>query len=109
MAVPGAETDAQRTQIFTRVFEIAADVLRGDAATVYVFGSYARRQEWPSSDIDIAVDIGSPLARMKLLELKERYHDSTIPFRVDVVDFHVVDKQLRERILKEGVSWTEFS
>lgn len=73
--------------------------------TVYLFGSRARGTNTPESDIDIAIDIGQPLAGGVLGNISEEIEESRIPFFVDVLDFHKLDNDMRQTIMKEGIVW----
>ena len=35
----------------------------------------------------------------------EKIEESTVPFFVDIVDFHAVNNEMKQQILKEGVVW----
>ncbi|MCL6522274.1 MAG: nucleotidyltransferase domain-containing protein [Firmicutes bacterium] len=80
--------------------------LRGTGARVFLFGSWARGEERAASDIDIAVDHDSPLPPGCLAELREVLEESTIPFRVDLVDLAECDPAFRSRVTEEAVEWT---
>jgi len=86
-----------------------ADILRvaarNGAANVRVFGSVARGEERPDSDIDLLVDITADvhgLAYFGLLEDLRRDLAASIGRPVDVVDSGSLGS-LRERILQEAV------
>ena len=72
---------------------------------VYLFGSRATGGARAGSDIDIAVDPCEPLPPGTLAELREALEESTIPFRVDVVDLRDTDARFRDRVREEGVEW----
>jgi uncharacterized protein len=76
-----------------------------DAAAVYLFGSVARREDRPDSDVDVAVLYGKPvepgLAGLKLALAGDL--EARLGRRVDLV---VLDKQSPDfvhRILRDGV------
>jgi predicted nucleotidyltransferase len=73
--------------------------------TVYLFGSWARGEAASYSDIDIAVDSPHPLPRGFLSQLRERFEESTIPYRVEVVDLRRTDPAFRQRVIREGIRW----
>ncbi len=53
---------------------------------VRAFGSRVRGQSRPYSDLDLAVYGLEPLSADTLRLLQEAFEDSTLPFRVDIVD-----------------------
>lgn len=93
-------TEAERERIFDAVRESVLGILP-DAVAVYVYGSIARGDDWPSSDVDVAV----------LLPAKRRIDDAlglmaAIAARVgrdvDVVDLRRAGDTLRAEVLGEG-------
>lgn len=72
-----------------------------DVWAIYVFGSFARGEEWPSSDLDLAVllpparRIEDPLGVMS--GVSARIHRD-----VDVVDLRRAGDVLRREVLLEG-------
>ena len=87
------------------VREIVLRELAASSATVYLFGSRARGTARRGSDVDVAVDGASDLSIHTLSRLREVLEESTIPFRVDVVDLRDATPAFRERVLAEGIRW----
>ena len=57
---------------------------------VYAFGSRVTGMTKPWSDLDLAVMGPEPLGFQKVGRLIEAFQESTLPFRVDVLDWHDV-------------------
>lgn len=74
-------------------------------AKVYLFGSRARKDNTPESDIDIALDAGGVIEDSVLSAIKEDIEESIIPFTVDVVDMRTVSEDFKKQILKDGIVW----
>lgn len=74
-------------------------------AKVYLFGSWARGEEHRSSDIDIAVELPGEAPAGVLVRLREALEESTVPYRVDVVDLAEAVVELADKVRKEGVVW----
>lgn len=72
---------------------------------IYLFGSRARGTHTPTSDIDLAVDIGRQLSLGELARVKNIIEALNIPHKVDIVDMHSAPKELLDLILKEGIVW----
>ncbi len=73
-----------------------------------LFGSRARGDFHPASDIDLAVYGGPDFTFRDYLDLTGRIDDLPIVFRVDVVDAKRLDKpSLLSEIAREGVSFWE--
>ena len=74
-------------------------------AKIYLFGSYARGQQTLSSDLDIAIDLGTDVPLVQLSQIREMISILHTMQKVDVVDFHSVPSELRQTILEEGILW----
>jgi hypothetical protein len=89
------------------VRRIVLEGLAGYAARVYLFGSHARGTETRTSDIDVAILPLEPLPPWVLSVLRGELEESQILSRVDLVDLSMTDPAFRERVLQEGVVWSE--
>jgi predicted nucleotidyltransferase len=76
-------------------------------AKIYLFGSRARKTHGSRSDIDIALDAGSPLNRVDVGEVREVLNATNIPYKIDVVDLYFVSKDMQEMIESEKVIWKQ--
>jgi predicted nucleotidyltransferase len=74
-------------------------------AKIYLFGSYARGDMGRSSDIDIAIDNGSPLDIITHQTIREMIDVLGLRQRTDVVDFQRAPSELKKNIIKDGVVW----
>jgi len=81
--------------------------LAGQDAVVLLFGSYATNRADRLSDIDVAVLAEEPLPQGVLAEINERLEESQVPYDVDLVDLAQCDPAFRERVMREGVRWTD--
>lgn len=70
-------------------------------ATVWAFGSRVQGRAWKFSDLDLAVDAGSPLTLRSLRELKEAFQESRLPIKVDVLDLCAISNDFRACIEQE--------
>ncbi len=95
----------ERDPYLDRIRDIVLDALSGYAVTVYLFGSRARAPVRRASDVDIAVEAHEPLPPQVLARLRDRLEESTVPYRVEIVDFAAAGDDLRMRIKQEGVVW----
>lgn len=78
-----------------------ADVCKAnDVAFLGVFGSYARGEETPESDVDLLVRFAKGKSLLELVRI-ERELSEQIGRRVDLVTEPSLSPYLRERILKE--------
>ncbi len=70
---------------------------------VYLFGSRARGDFSPYSDVDIAIHSQKDLSE-KLTLLREILKESNFPLKVDIVELKKVP-YLVETVNKEGIRW----
>ncbi len=94
-------------QVINEVRDLTHKVLGGCDADVYLFGSWAIGTPSQTSDIDLGIDPRKPLAPGTLAILRERFEDSHIPYRVDVVDLTAVDAAFRATVMREGIRWND--
>ncbi len=65
-----------------------------DVISIYLFGSYARGREKPSSDIDICVITDKHANRDEILSNSSK--------KIDISIFHELPLTMRFRVIKEG-------
>lgn len=81
----------------------AGEVLRRyGVASISIFGSVARGEARPDSDVDVLVEFAAPIGLFSVLRL-ERELEGILGHRVDVVTPAALKPQLRDRILEEAV------
>jgi hypothetical protein len=101
------ETSSQREKISQQVRAILLQVLSEHGVKLYLFGSWARGEERQSSDIDVGVWHDGTLDRKLLTEVRFLLEESTIPYRVDVVDLTQVDTEFLAKVKREGIVWND--
>jgi predicted nucleotidyltransferase len=73
---------------------------------IYLFGSRARKKHRPMSDIDLALDGGKRLDHYDLLKARNMLEALNVPQKIDLVDLHAVNDELKKIIKTEGIEWT---
>ncbi|MFA6990715.1 MAG: nucleotidyltransferase domain-containing protein [Candidatus Babeliales bacterium] len=73
-------------------------------AQIYLFGSRARKDNSPRSDIDIAIDNKNKIDNLTLSNIREEIEESTIPFTVDIIDLNNISEDLKKQILKDRIT-----
>ncbi len=74
-----------------------------DATTrIFIFGSSIIQSEF--HDIDVGIIDGNTGKNM-LYKIQEELENSTIPYKVDIIDFNTVDTKFREKVLREKILW----
>jgi len=88
-----------------RIKALVLQELQSENASVFLFGSWARGEQRRSSDVDVAIEYHGPSNRQKISRLREALEESTIPYRVDVVDMQDASEALTKEIRKDGIPW----
>jgi uncharacterized protein len=74
-----------------------------EVTEVHVFGSRATGNYKPGSDIDLAI-VNTGISDRILQHLKAEFDDSSLPYRVDIVNLHETNHPgLIEHIQRVGV------
>lgn len=78
-------------------WEIVAAILQKHIPnkTIWIFGSRAKHQAKPFSDLDIAIIGDTPLSISMLAAMAEDFTESALPFKVDLVDWATVGVAFR--------------
>lgn len=74
-------------------------------AKILAFGSRILGNAERYSDMDVAVDNGSPITLLKLFELSELFSESELPYKIDLTDYNRVTPEFQKLIKKTGVAW----
>jgi predicted nucleotidyltransferase len=93
-------TEVDRQRIFTAARETLLAALP-DVWAIYVYGSFARGDEWPNSDVDLAVLLPADKQIEDLLGLMSEVSLRT-QRDVDLVDLRKVGDVLRREIFEDG-------
>ena len=86
---------------------IVRRVVGSEDAQLLLYGSRARGDAGPHSDIDLALVPRRSLPPGVLARVREALEDSTIPYRVEIVDLSTVNEDFRRNVLAEGIPWTD--
>lgn len=79
--------------------------MKKEPVRIFLFGSWAKGTQHHSSDVDIAVEYKEKYNPRKIASLRDDLEESTIPYRVDVVDMREASLSLKQEILKDGILW----
>ena len=88
-----------------RDYHTITDILvkHPEVSEVHIFGSRAKGNQKPYSDIDLAV-INEGVAEPIILLIKSELADSTLPYKVDLINLPALaHTDLREHILRVGL------
>ena len=89
-----------------RLYQMRDEILqiarRHNAEKVYVFGSCARREETPGSDVDLLVDFNQKATLFDQVDIQDEMH-SLLDCKVDVVSKRGLHPYIKSRVLAEAV------
>lgn len=71
----------------------------GKNARIYLFGSWAKGNAKPTSDIDIAIKI-SKQERQKFYKIREEVNELRTLRKIDIVDLSLASEKFRKHIFK---------
>lgn len=83
--------------------------LQNERVKIILYGSRARGDNSPSSDVDIGILSEGNLDRLSLSRLRDLLEESTIPYRVEIVDLGQVSESFKAEILKDGIIWKDWN
>jgi predicted nucleotidyltransferase len=69
---------------------------------VFLFGSRVNGQARKFSDVDIGIEGSERVPFTVMMQIRDAFEESSLPYFVDVVDFHNVDQKF-EAVAKKNV------
>ena len=93
-----------RDQIIAKLRELKPELQRDShVSAIAIFGSFARDEAGPESDLDILVEFGSKTPGLfGFIELSDRLSEA-FGVKVDLVTKAALHSRLRDRILGEAI------
>ena len=83
---------------------IVVKILKAFDGTVIIFGSRATGSHRPDSDLDICLKAKSGnISLLELGSLREQFELSSLPFRVDLVDYGDLNAQFKAIVDSQGM------
>jgi type I restriction enzyme S subunit len=70
---------------------------------VWIFGSRTTGMAKTYSDVDLVIDAGEPLPLAVMAGLANAFEESSLPYKVDIVDWAAMSESFRDKIDKEKV------
>ncbi|OGS46096.1 MAG: hypothetical protein A2539_05170 [Elusimicrobia bacterium RIFOXYD2_FULL_34_15] len=68
---------------------------------VWVFGSRLTKRIKKYSDLDLAIVSNQNISAKKMNALKDKFAESNLPFRVDLLDWNTITKEFKSIIKKK--------
>lgn len=86
---------------------ILTDFFKKYDVAIYLVGSRAKGEYRRHSDIDIAIEPRQELPEGLIANLREQIEESTIPYKVDIINLRTTSDEFRKQILKGAVKWKD--
>lgn len=91
-----------RDEVVRRLAEHRAELVRFGVKNLSIFGSVARRDAGPKSDVDLLVEFVRPIGLLGFVEV-QRFLSDILQRRVDLVTLDALRPEMRTRVLAEAV------
>lgn len=89
-------------QIKDIIIDNLSDIPNKKKVKILIFGSALSNKNF--NDIDIGIkDINLTDTQLRLI--KEKFEESTIPYKIDIINFEKVDKQFSEKVFNKKIKW----
>lgn len=102
---PPYNQTVKRDQVLQRLAEARAELAGLGVRSLDLFGSVARGEAGPDSDVDLLVEFDKPIGLFHFVRVQQRL-EAILGCRVDLVMREAVKRQLRDRIFAEAVRAT---
>jgi len=76
--------------------EMVREILRPYHQNFYAFGSRTKGTHRPLSDLDIVSR--APLSKIQVSEINEKFEESNLSFKVDLILWSEIDEAFKEKI-----------
>ena len=76
-------------------------------AQILLFGSRARKDNTHYSDVDLGFIPYGRFDRYKITRLNEMIENSTIPYKVEIINLGEVSEDFKKEVLKDAVIWKD--
>jgi uncharacterized protein len=104
-AGPLYDPGVTREEVQSRLSEQRAELTKLGVRSLDIFGSVARGESAPGSDVDLLIDFDRPVGLFHFFRVQQRL-EQILGCSVDLVMLEAVKPQLRERIFREAVRAT---
>lgn len=98
----------EREKILSLLKSIVEESLEDLPVNIYLFGSWARKEEKRTSDIDIALEAKVEIPINIWVELREKIEESSLPYHVDLVDLSKANPKIIQKVKEEGIKWRDY-
>jgi predicted nucleotidyltransferase len=91
-----------RDEVLARLAAHRQELVERGVTSLALFGSFARDEAGPDSDVDLLVEFDRPVGLFAYIALKE-YLEGLLSRTVDLVTPETLKRRLRDRVIQEAV------
>ena len=91
----------------SRLKDMVLEALKNQNVGVVLFGSRARGDNYPYSDVDIGIIPHGPFDKTSITMLREKIEESTIPYKVEIINLEEASDDFKKEILRDAVVWKD--
>ncbi len=91
----------------SRLKNMIVEYLKDEKVRVVLFGSRARKDNTHYSDVDLGLIPYGRFDRYKITSLNEMIENSTIPYKVEIINLGEVSEDFKKEVLKDAVIWKD--
>lgn len=84
-----------------QIASIVVPCVKGKKVQVFLFGSSVRKERFGDFDIGVLGEVDAPLIH----KLKQTFEESTLPYKVDVINFNEVTKTFKNNVIRKPIIW----
>jgi predicted nucleotidyltransferase len=92
----------RRDEVIQRIGDHRAELAGYEVASLSLFGSVARGDELPTSDVDVLVEFSKPVGLLTFVGLK-LFLESVLGCSVDLATLDALRPVMRRRVLAEAI------
>jgi hypothetical protein len=93
---------AEVQPLVEEVVRVVCNHVHEEHLRMYLFGSWAQGKALSVSDLDIALDTGTPIKPAIIQIIADELEELPTLRKVDMVDLQAMDQEFRKRILQQG-------
>ena len=100
-------TTTEHENSLIKLKRLVVEYLTDEKVQVFLFGSRTRDDNANYSDVDIGYIPYGEFDREKIVNLNEKIENSTIPYKVEIVNLAEVSEDFKRAALKDAVIWKD--
>lgn len=97
----------QENKYILEIKKTVIALLKDEKVKVMLFGSRARGNNYPYSDVDVGILPTGKFDEKKLTLLKETIENLPIPYKIEIVNLSETSEKFKNEVLKDAIIWKD--